>query len=294
MDEQAGDGRRSALDRGALVALAVGLVGAAWWLRRDGLGPHALYIDDAWVALGSLKEHWYAVPTRGLTAPGFSVLLRPFLHVGGTGSSTAAQLPAFVVGCATPAVVLLVLRERGVRWTIAAGAGVLLVFSPVHIRNSYAVKQYAFDTLLVVVILWLAWCLLEDGYSRRRWNQLLALSCASVAFSFQTAVPAAVAIGLVLLRVRRSPDRRWIAATAAATAAFCALVFGLIVVPLMSEQLQEFWDEQYIDVGSGSMEAVRSVRTALSNVLIGLVFEQWRILAVAGGIRPKRLYAIKE
>jgi hypothetical protein len=87
-------------------------------------------------------------------------------------------------------------------------------------------------------------------------------------------------VALVLARHRRSPDRRWILGTAGATAGFCALVFGLIVVPLMSEQLQTFWDERYIDVGSGPMAAIRSFRTAMSNVLLGLVYDQWRVLAV--------------
>ncbi len=206
-----------------------GLVAFAGFLRRHGLAPSSLWFDDAWVAAGASIAQWPQVLSTGAFSPGFSLLLRPFIALGGNESVVAQALP-LMAGALAPALTFLMLSERGCRRAIALTAAFASASAPMHVRYSVFVKQYTVEALLSVALIWCVWTIVSDGYSRRRWVRLLIV----VGVSFAISVPVfPVIVGSMSVAlwygVKAAEDRGWVALTTAATAA-CGLVWGLFIV----------------------------------------------------------------
>lgn len=251
------------------LVVAAGLALVAAWVRRHGLGPDGLNYDDAWVVVGSSEDPWYEAPRRGLGAGGFALLLRPFLALTG-GSTTGAQLPAFIMGCLTPAALYLVLVERRVRALVAVAASAVLVASPIHARVSASVKQYTADGLIALVVLWLAWRLIESGYRRRTFVALLTTASIGAFVSFQTAVVAVPAIAVSGIVALRSPDRRFALGASAVAAAVCGALYVFLVAPNVTEGLRAYWGLSYIRFDLGAAFFRRSLDATSTGYVAGL------------------------
>jgi 4-amino-4-deoxy-L-arabinose transferase-like glycosyltransferase len=269
-----------------LTALALATV--ALVIRRDGLAPESLWLDDAWVAAGASHARWDQTLSVGLVSPGFTLLLRPFIAIGGA-SPLAAQLLPLAAGLAAPGLLYVAMVDRRVRRGAALLSGLLLLSAPAHVTTSVYVKQYTVEALMSVALLWSAWTILDDGFSRRRWARLLIAACLSFAISAPVWPVIVVAIGVAGLSAwKRSGDRRWIAATAVGAAAFGLAWALLVVAPRVNDTLREYWDGAYIVTDNGIGEVGASAVDRLQSAMGGLSIVDKRAgllgVALAGAV----------
>ena len=259
-DHDSGVSWRAPLHLGVALLLCV----VAGVLRYGPLGPSSLWLDDAWVALVSKTSGVADTFMVGLTGPGFAFLLKGWLAVVGF-SETAAQLPAFVFGVVAPGLLYLVAVARGLSFAGAFVAGALLVASPVHIVYSTRVKHYTLDVVLAIVLIALAWRLIESPASRRLWAWLVVVACAAVAVSGGVAPMAVAALGVGLL-ASLFRGRAELAVALGAWGAWAVFALGwyvLVLRPAITPAIRGYWAEQY--VGS-----VADLLTGLGGVVDGL------------------------
>lgn len=265
MPTRDGGGWLPALDGTAVVVLA----SAALWLRLPELGPSSLWQDDAWVVLGATRADGLGeVALSGVTAPGFSVLLSGWLAVAGD-SSTAAQLLPLVFAVVASPVLYLVAHRLGAHRVVAGVTALALAVAPVHVQYATRVKQYSLDTLLAVVLLGLAWSIVDAPSSRRRWVTLTVTSVVAMVISASVlpVVAGAFAVaGLTGLRAGGAARRR--AIVAGCTYGVVALLWALAVLaPTMNVPLTRFWSDYYLEVDDGVAPFVGSVGLAVSRML---------------------------
>jgi hypothetical protein len=240
------------------VVVALAVAAAAAWLRRRQLGPPSLWTDDAWPALVT-KVSWSNVPVVGLTAPGFAAILKVWLHVTGF-SETKAQSVAFTFGIAGPALVWLVCVARGLGRPAAALATAILVTAPASVVYSARVKQYTLDAVIVIVLLWFAWRLIDAPQERRRW---LAFTIAAiVATALSSAIVPVVCGGYLaaLLSARRAGRANVVVAAKhlVVYAVFGAVWWVTMLRPRLGTPLHDYWRAFYFQTDSPS-DFLRSV-----------------------------------
>jgi hypothetical protein len=249
--------------------VAAGLAGFSVFLRRHGLAPSSLWLDDAWVAAGASLARWDQVLLTGLVSPGFSILLRLIIGLGGNAPVVAQALP-LAAGAVAPALIFLMLGERGCRRAVALVAALAFASAPMHVRYSVFVKQYTVEAVLSLALLWCAWTIVTDGFSRRRWLRLLFVAGVSFVISAPVAPVIIGTVGVALwYGLKADEDRRWVCLTSGATAA-CALVWGvLVVLPRTTNLLRNWWAEAYIVTDAGFGAAVESLRDRFAAVMSG-------------------------
>ncbi|MEI8050358.1 MAG: hypothetical protein WCI12_02860 [Actinomycetes bacterium] len=228
------------------ILLCLVLVGAI--VRATGLTDGSLAPDDTWVALTNLYS--FSNTTHMLvTTPGFTL----FEHLW-TGlepnSAWFAQLPTLVasaggiVGC-----FFLVRFYRYPAW-VALIAATIFTISDESTTYATALKPYAFDALLTMVLLWLG----ERVRRGPNWTTFATLGLASVFCAFISFSSAVVVVGVYLVLVgtvvaHRANIRQFALATLPV-----ALCIGLIYVGIIrsgvTTTLSAFWRNHYIDLSS--------------------------------------------
>ncbi len=249
-----GDGRTGVLpaarDRRPEALLVAGLLVAAIALRAPGLDPSSLWLDDTWIALVHKVDELPLVMRMGVTAPGFSLVLKAMFSTFGFSHLAAQALP-FLAAIAAPSLVYLLARRWGTSRSAAALAGVLLLLSPIHVTYSTNVKQYTLDVILVLLLVWLSWRATRRPATERQ-DALAVLSLIgllSIFFSASVTPVAVVAVAVPALPgLRRSEWRyaRWPAVLAVFTLAWAINLRGWI-----STGLTGFWDERTEDGMAG-------------------------------------------
>lgn len=276
-------------------------------LRVGNLGPTSLFVDDAWV--GYVSRAGYGDIFRiGLTSVGFVAAMKVWFDIVGY-SELAAQIPPFVIGCATPGLLYLILRTR-IAVPFAAAAALLLATNGIHVTYSYHVKQYSFDTLWSVACIAFVVALARSGL-RRRYVALFGVSAVVASLvSFTTVVPtlgASALIGLLLLD--RSVTRtgralifhrlRDLAIDGSILTFPLVLMLGwyqFALAPNLTEGVRLFWDDHYVDLSTpgtavGSLARRYSELTANTfnlgseGTLIAVVTMIALLLVVLGAVR---------
>jgi hypothetical protein len=268
-DAPATERRRRLGAAGALVVIT----GFGVFLRAHGFSGLGLWRDDAWVALSAkvgLGSAWH----MWVTAPGAYLIDRTVLVLS-PGTTTWAQLPAFVAGVAAiPAVYFLLRWFRLSRPAGLFAAGAICVV-PFCVAYSTRVKEYELDILLACLVLALGeWARRTSG---RR--PLGALALASVMSFFCSAslapVIAGVWLALVLFTWRdrvSAPCRRVLAAAAVAAGA-CGLV-ALTFYTHISPNTRLLWPGAFIRHSSAGA------------FLSSLGWTTWHLFAFPLGLGP--------
>jgi hypothetical protein len=254
--------------RGLRVPMVALLVGSVW-LRYRELGPSSLWQDDAWVVLGATRADGIGeVVLSGVTAPGFSMLLTAWLALTGF-SSTAAQFLPFLFAVVAPSLLYLVVVRLGAPKTVATVAGAALVVAPVHVEYATRVKHYSLDTLSAIVVLAVAWAIVEDPASHRRWAALAVTSSVATVLS-ASVVPVVVGAftiaGLAALHAGRRA--RLLSVAGAGGYGVVAAAWTLTVVrPSMNVPLQRYWSQRYLDFDQGFSTGMQSLARAAGHLL---------------------------
>jgi len=262
-------------------AVASALAVAAWYLRRPGLDPSSLWLDDAWPALVHRADTFGDMSLVAVTAPGFTFGLKAWLAAVGF-SELAAQVPALLFGVVTPPAAYLVARRRGFSVAGAVIAGVLLVVSTTHGVYSTRVKQYTFDGALSLAILASAWTIIDQGASGRRWRTLLGVAIAATALSGTVAPVAAGAFCAAIAAAGFSHRGGWKGGLLSASVygTFGVAWWCLVLKPSIPAALTDYWRDFYLSTDSLGAY-VHGLGDALVGLIDGFAFApQW--LAVAG------------
>jgi hypothetical protein len=234
-----------------VVATTALIVGGAL-LRTPGLAPPSLWRDDTWVALVHKASPAEAI-RMGLTSPGFSAIMRAWFGLVGF-SELRAQLPAFLAGIAAPVALYFLARRIGLRRITALLAAVLLATAQPFVDVSVRVKQYSYEALAGVVLMWLAWEVVTRPESPRRWYALAAGSVVltTISTAVSPLVAGALAAAVLAAAAKGVLRRRHVAIALGAVAAF-ALIWWLVVVhPASSNRvLRIFYDGAYIKASPG-------------------------------------------
>ncbi len=195
-------GRHAGYALAAAVTLVSGL--AAYW-RVSGLDPPSLYLDDQWVAILVRRASWREL--FGLAPPiplGFIVLERVFSMISLDPEWPLQVLPAAASVALVPLTSLLAWRLTG-RRSFAFLAAVLVAVDPTLAHFAVAVKQYATDALVVVLVL-LAGLPLLRRWSPRRAAALAAGSLVGLTVSFPSIFASGLLVNLSAFAAARNRE----------------------------------------------------------------------------------------
>lgn len=244
------------------------LVGVTVALRATGLPAPSLWFDDAWIGLVTKADTFEEIKLAGLTAPGFAILLKGWLTLFGF-TELNAQLPAFLLGVATPPLAYVLLVWRGVH-RLAAGIGALLLaVSAVHIQFSDRVKQFTLDGVVSLGLIAVFWWLLDDVRSARRWGWAAAAAVGAVLLSTPSLVLViagfGVAWGLLLLEHRGA--YRVALVPTALSGVFAIGWTAFVLAPVRNPLLEDFWARYYISVRDGPTQALGDTAVRLERLV---------------------------
>lgn len=228
-------------DTGIAAALAV----VSLWLRRGGLGPNTLWLDDAWVVAGVRAETWSELSATFATTPGFTIL-EVVLFALFDRASLAAQAIPFVAGIALAPVAYALVRWMAIGRPSALVGGVIAAVSPVHIIYATRAKQYTLDALVGLIVIVLVIRALDGAPRYARTASIVAVI--GMLLSATSAVLTGPVIGTAAIVgwVRDEDRRAWVTAGAATFVTMTAwwLVYLRGSVP---QTMYQFWNNAYID-----------------------------------------------
>jgi hypothetical protein len=250
------------------LVFVLALVGVSAALRATRLPAHGLWHDDAWVGVVNRADTFEEIRLVGLTSPGYTFLLKGWLSLFGF-TDLNAQLPAVVLGIATPPLAYGLLVWKGVH-RVAAGTGALLLaVSAVHIQYSDRVKQFTLDGVVSLGLIAVFWWLLDDVRSARRWGWAALAAVGAVVLSAPSLALVMAGFGVawcVLLLRQRSSFRAALLPTALA-GVFSLAWLMLVLVPAINPLLRGSWAGYYISVGDGLTSALDHTALLLQRLI---------------------------
>jgi hypothetical protein len=250
------------------LVFVLALVGVTAALRATRLPAPGLWFDDAFVGLVTKADTFEEIRLVGLTSPGYGFLLKGWLSLFGF-TELNAQLPALVLGIATPPLAYGLLVWKGVH-RLAAGTGALLLaFSAVHIRYSDRVKQFTLDGIVSLGLIAVFWWLLDDVRSARRWGWAGVAAVGAVVLATPSLVLVMAGFGVawcVLLVRHRSSFRVALLPTVLA-GVFSLAWLTLVLMPATNPRLRDFWAGYYIPVGDGLTSALDHTALRLERLI---------------------------
>ncbi len=217
--------------------MAVLLVAAAA-LRVPGLDPSSLWLDDTWVALVHKVDEVPVILRMGVTAPGFSLLLKGVFSIFGF-SHLAAQAIPFLAGIAAPPLVYLIARRWGTGRLAATISAVLLLLAPVHVTYSTNVKQFTLDVVLALALLHLSWRTYE-GVDQDRLRRLALAAAVATVFSASVGPVAAVAVAAPA--IPRILQREWRFTLWPGLHGVYVLIWALVLRARLPASLGNYWE----------------------------------------------------
>jgi len=262
-------GRVSKILPAAIVAILV-ILSAVF--RRAELGPPALRVDDAWVALIS-RHSWRDIWWTSLTSVGFRAIIGAFIQIFGD-STTAAQLFPFVAGLATIPATYFVARKLYTHKVSALFSAAVVAASPLLVTYSTRVKQYTGDALLTLSIVASVIWVLENPRQSKRWWLLTLVSCLSIAFSGQLLLVVGPAVAASIICSWES-RREWIRVTFPALVILVtssAFWYLAILKPVASsDELLRMWGNNYIVTDKGLIPAATSFARGVYRLVEGAI-----------------------
>jgi len=207
----------------------------------------SLWLDEGLLVSNFLDGGWHRLLEpfhRGQTAPlGFLALVKGAAALLGR-SELVLRLPALLAGLATLAIVPRVARRYATRGAYPYAVAVVAL-APFLVYYSSEVKQYAFDALLSLVVLWLAHDLARRPHDRRL-AAIFALAGAVGVWFSQPMVFMLAGAGAVLgVRALRRRDRAAVATLVPPALAWAA---SFAITYLLSRRqledpvyMREFW-----------------------------------------------------
>jgi len=236
-----GDARTVALpaarDRRPDALLVAGLLLAAVALRAPGLDPSSLWLDDTWVALVHKVDELPVVLRMGVTAPGFSLLLKAVFSIFGF-SHLAAQAIPFLAGVAAPPLVYLIARRWGAGHLASVLGAAVLLLAPVHVTYSTNVKQFTLDLVLGLALLHASWRTFDHPDQARLRRLALAAAVATV---FSASVGPVAAVAVAAPAVPRLLQRQWRFALWPGLYGLYALTWALVLRGRLPSLLGDYW-----------------------------------------------------
>jgi hypothetical protein len=243
----AGKGRAGTILFGSALAIVTGLV----LLRRfAGFDPPSLWLDDQWVALlvrkVGLRELLELKPTVPL---GLVVIEKLFACLSPDPEGPLQLFPLLCSVAQIPLMAILVLRGTGSRSLALLGAALLAV-DPIQIEYAVRVKQYASDTLVVLVLLLVGAPLLAR-WSRPRAIAVALGSVAAVTISFPSVLVSLPLLHLGLLGILLRPgeerrERRGAFAVVVAVDLLFAATWFAFLRSQGSGAMRDYWEGHYL------------------------------------------------
>jgi len=262
----------------AAAVAAAGLV-----LRARELTAHELWNDEAWVAIGTRVQGWEQFwLSAGPTPLGFHALLRGAAALGLAGA--ALRLVPFAFGAVTLVLAWLVGRRVAGHPLGGLLAVAALAFDPDAIAWTKQLKQYVAEACVALLAVHAAY----RAADRRTPGALawcVATVVVGVTLSNAQLVVGPVVLALLCADALVARDRRWIAATLAATAGTVVVVAvwaGLVIRPRRGAALEEYW--RYAMVEGDVATATRATLSwVLEDLLppVGGRGVRWAVLAMA-------------
>ncbi|MCB0978385.1 MAG: hypothetical protein KDB02_13105 [Acidimicrobiales bacterium] len=290
-DETASDPERSERYRFGAgttidVAVSVGLLIAAYLVRRTALPTDGLLFDDSWVVVGASKGGFGQLLDVSTNHPGFTAALMVWARTVSRRSELFAWIP-FVFGVVAPAVFYLVgaLRLRISR-PVAAAAAIVFVIAPEHAIYSSRVKPYVIGTLLTVVLAaavpWLA---------KKRWG--IGVACAWVGFALLAGSVEALslvvtAVAILVMVAHPAGDRLLRVGALLVQGLLQAVLLVTVQGRFASATVAKEWEttyDGYLEPGEGVMSLLRQIGAHVArlgqNVAPGSKLSGVAVVAVA-------------
>ncbi|HEU4562185.1 MAG TPA: glycosyltransferase family 39 protein [Longimicrobium sp.] len=244
-------GRARAVVAGAL------LVGVLLRLMQYAVN-RSLWLDEGLLVSNFLDRPWAALLQpfdRGQTAPvGFLALVKGLATVLGRGE-LVLRLAPLLAGLATLALLPRAARRFVTRPALPFAVAIVAL-APYLVYYSSEVKQYAFDALLSLLVLWLAHDLARRPHDRRTALAFAAVGVVGAWFS-QPVIFMLAGAGTVLgLRALRRRDRAALATLALQGAAWLASFAAAYLVSRHQledpQYMREFWRAGFLPLTPGT------------------------------------------
>lgn len=242
--------------------LAWGLIALGLVLRlRQYLFNRSLWLDEAMLALNIIEKDLSGLFGKldyNQGAPlGFLLLEKLVATLLGSGERALRLLP-LLAGCAS-LVLFYVLARKLLSAPGMLVALALFAVSPTLIYYSSEVKQYSFDVLVALVLLWLAQAALRSFSF-----PLLVVGAISLWFS-HPALFILAAIGVVLLIHARQKPLPVLAMGGVWVASFALLYFASLRGLSSNQFLLGYWDEYFMPIPPSASWLATSLVGLFSN-----------------------------
>jgi len=280
------------------VLLGVGLRIAGWWFDRS------LWLDEAMLAI-QIRDRGYGALLERLGmkqgAPyGYLVVERTCLVLFGSGERSL-RLPAVVAGCLSVPVMAHLCKNwfGSARQALPAVVAFAVAYWPVNFASE--IKQYSFELLAAVVLLWVTSSLAAraDIAEEGRWWRLAALAGVAAPWFAFSAVFVMAGCGLHLL-LRFGGTHRGRRRSGGLAAAWLASLVGAYFLSMANAVAigrHPTWAPGYWPSG-GAWDSVRWLGSVLVGVMDNPLASPWPVVSAvaltiglllpsAGGLRPQ-------
>ncbi len=265
------------------VLLATIILAFAAILRISQLNSASLWFDDAWVALvARMSASQFA--QIGMTSFGFDAILWTWFKLVGFSEISAKFVP-FAIGCLTPVAVYAMVIRKGLGWIPGIIAALILVVAPADVQYAATVKQYTTEGFLTVLLVWLAWNVLEDP-RRKNVIWLGAAACLSVIVSSMTVFVAApaVCIPTAWTALKYRERRLDSIIVAMVTLAFIGIWLPLMAIDAASPALRSYWSNYYVVRANGISGIASSSLSLAGHFVAGLTHRRFPWVAISAVI----------
>ena len=249
-------------------------------LRISQLEPSSLWFDDAWVALVA-RIPASQISHIGMTTFGFDAILWSWFQLVGFSEISAKLIP-FVAGCLGPLAVYAMAIRKGVGWIPGVIAASILVVAPMNVQYAATVKQYTSEALLTVLVIWLAWAVLE----KPRRNNIVWLgiaACLSVLVSGMMVfvVLPALCIPAAWTAFKQRELRFDCLLVVALALAFIAVWIPLMSADAMNPALRLYWSKFYVIRTNGINGIAVSSLALAEHFVYGLTHRRFVFVVIA-------------
>jgi hypothetical protein len=175
----------------------------SFYLRKTGLNPQSLWLDDAWVALAGKVSNFEQLRTIIGSSPiGFALLIK-VLHSVIHDPEISVQILPFFSGLILIPFLGIVLKKVTGNVYLALSGSFIISISPPIALYSIRVKQFTFDALMVTFFLLISVCILGQKKSVKEDKKFIFLCLSSLllgVFSYTSLFFSGILIGVLFLK----------------------------------------------------------------------------------------------
>lgn len=248
----------------------------SFYLRKTGLNPKSLWLDDAWVALAGKVSNFEQLRTIIGSSPiGFALLIK-VLHSVIHDPEISVQILPFFSGLILIPFLGIVLKKVTGNVYLALSGSFIISISPPIALYSIRVKQFTFDALMVTFFLLISVCILGQKKSVKEDKKFIYLCLSSLllgVFSYTSLFFSGILIGVLFLKdlflvhkKKRKLDYKKIYVFILYLGSLL-LMYVFLLKGQTNNNLQNYWKDSFLPYNDGFSRIIKFYIAGIFNFI---------------------------